>query len=243
MFTAGLDLTLVPLDATNDVPLTSYFYDVFAAERPGRAAELLAGYTAANPFVGGVYHWDDLAAATLLDESLVEYEDRMIDVVLDGDDEGRTIETPDGAAMRVAVSARHDAFERVFYELLAGAADPGIAAWEPDARVTFDGENCTYEGPDPLPSRLEVLAENTSSVSALGVLVVEYDEGLTMEQVEAFNASNPTAPPPFLTILGVAPLPHFTSSVWAYQPSPGATLLCVVSMTESFELAGVRVAP
>lgn len=241
VFTAGLDLTLVPLDATNGVPLTPYFYDVFASERPGPAGALLTGYTAANPFMGGVYHWDDLAAATLLDESLVEFENRVIDVVVEGNDQGWTVASADGVAMRVAVSVEADAFEDLFYEALAGAADPGVAAWEPDARVTFDGENCTYSGPDPLPSHLELLAENTSNVSALGVLVVEYDEGTTMQQVEEFNASNPSVPPPFFTIYGVAPLSHSTASVWSYRPSADATLLCVVTMTESFELAGVRI--
>ncbi len=239
---SDLNVTLVPLDATNDVPITPYFYDVFSSDMAGIGGGLIAGYTAANPFAGGVYHWDDLTAAVLLDNSLVEYDDRRIAVIVEGDEQGKAVESPEGYPMRVAVSADQAAFERVFYEALAGEADPDVAAWDPDARVTFDGEACTYTGPDPLPPHLEVLIENSSEESALGVLVVEYKDGTTQEQIQAFSESNLTTPPPFFTILGIAPLPYRTSSVWSYEPSAKATLLCVISISEAIELAGVRIA-
>ncbi|HEY6055824.1 MAG TPA: nucleoside hydrolase, partial [Gaiellaceae bacterium] len=106
---SGEPLTLVPLDATNDVPVTAMF------------AERLTDYHYATPaasltwqlfFQSGMYDgkqffWDPLAAATLTEPGLLAFEEKRLRV----ERSGRVVETADGPRVRVAVAADRKRFE------------------------------------------------------------------------------------------------------------------------------------
>jgi pyrimidine-specific ribonucleoside hydrolase len=121
VFKSGVPITLVPLDATNQVKITDDFYrhlqaghltpeatwifDLFTKER---------GY-----FQAQNYFWDQLTAAVLTDESLVTFEDDALCVVEDeGPQCGQTKIAAGCPNIRVAVSVDKARFEQVFLDTL-----------------------------------------------------------------------------------------------------------------------------
>jgi pyrimidine-specific ribonucleoside hydrolase len=114
-------ITLVPLDATNDVPFTRGFYERLRARLDTRPATFVYNLMYMNQWWldGGMYWWDTLAAAAALDESLVTLRDEMLDVVTEaGPEIGRTFATESGSLVQVAVAADARQFEALFLEVL-----------------------------------------------------------------------------------------------------------------------------
>lgn len=142
-------ITLVGLDATNDVPATRFFYETLEAHRESPAAELLYGYLTANQGIleGGTYFfWDPLAAVTLVHPDVVETERRPIVVASQGEDVGATVESDDGVELEVAVGADRRRFEEVFLTALNDGTPVEASIPEPNLTVTFDGNQCSFEG-------------------------------------------------------------------------------------------------
>ncbi|MBI3695142.1 MAG: nucleoside hydrolase [Acidobacteria bacterium] len=79
----GLRIELVPLDATNHLPVTREFIDRLL---PRPAGQIL------NLATGPIYLWDGGAALALLKPELFRFETLRLKVT----PEGRTVETPDG---------------------------------------------------------------------------------------------------------------------------------------------------
>jgi pyrimidine-specific ribonucleoside hydrolase len=78
VFKSGAPLTLVPLDATNHVPLSIEFYNRLEVDRTTSVAEFVFQVLAAqeeNVRSGWYYFWDPLAAAVVRDEDLVSFQD------------------------------------------------------------------------------------------------------------------------------------------------------------------------
>ena len=162
VFATEVPITLVPLDATNVLPVTPYLYDAVEAHRTtSPVSEFLAEYLDVTPLFGGMYHWDELAAVAAIDESVITIEDRRIEIVdAGGALAGATIESDDGRPVRVAVDADRGRFEEHFYEAILGTTDLGLPEWAPDATMTWDGTTCTYDGPDPLPASMWIQINN-----------------------------------------------------------------------------------
>jgi inosine-uridine nucleoside N-ribohydrolase len=71
VFQAGVPLTLIPLDATNQVPVNLTFYARLKAQHSTSAATFGYELLTENPtfFRSGEYHfWDSLTATTLTDD-------------------------------------------------------------------------------------------------------------------------------------------------------------------------------
>lgn len=118
---SGAPITLVPLDATNDVPFTRGFYQRLSANHLTRPAVFTYNLMYLNQWWldGGMYWWDTLAAAVVTDIDLVTMEEMTLDVVTDGGPEmGRTVTSPDGSPARVAVAADRQRFETLFLAVL-----------------------------------------------------------------------------------------------------------------------------
>lgn len=122
VFKAGIPVILIPLDATEDVPVTRNFYKALEKNRNTSAAKLVYEMLSANlDFVdsGGFQFWDSLTAATFTDQTIVKFEEHNLNVVEEEDPEsGRTKQDPNGAKIKVAVSADPKKFERLFLTIL-----------------------------------------------------------------------------------------------------------------------------
>ncbi len=121
---SGAPVTLVPLDATNHVPLTSKLFRQFESQHTTPEAtfvyEVLGTHT--PMFDTGVYYlWDPLAAAILTEDSLGIFQDKNLCVVEEeGVESGWAKPGNDCPQVRVAVSADRYSFEQLFLDTLNG---------------------------------------------------------------------------------------------------------------------------
>lgn len=119
---SGVPITLVPLDATEDVPVTRDFYNALDKNRNTPAANMVYDLLTANlGFVdsGGFQFWDSLTAALFTDPGMASFKEVQLSVVEEeGPENGRTKPDPNGATIKVATSANRDQFEQVFLTIL-----------------------------------------------------------------------------------------------------------------------------
>ena len=116
VFRSGLPITLVPLDATNDVPLNAA-----VAARLGRSpsAAFVRRLIKLFPPAFELYFWDQLAAAVLVEPTIGRYANKRLTVIeREGPESGRTVQAADGARVRVTIAADRARFERSFTSTL-----------------------------------------------------------------------------------------------------------------------------
>jgi len=125
MFDSGVPTTLIPLDASDFVPLNLPFYDrIQQRHTTPQAAFIYQTLTADIPFVqsGEFFFWDPLAAAVLTDPSLASGKTLKLRVVQELDEEadhsGQLVEDPNGASIDVMLDANADAFYDLFLDVI-----------------------------------------------------------------------------------------------------------------------------
>lgn len=123
VFESGAPITLVPLDATNEAPVTPAFVEKLAAAAKTPAAEFVAKLLENNTESiesGSYYFWDPLAAVVMAHPELVTTTERQVTVVdIPGDpDDGRTKPVANGSTIMVITEPDSAALE-----------DALIAAW------------------------------------------------------------------------------------------------------------------
>ena len=121
---SGVPVTLVPLDASNHVPVTMDFIERLQDEHHTPEARFIfevLSQTQYYDFVqrGGFYFWDPLAAAILTDNSLATFETRTITIIeAEGNQSGQTLASESGTPIRVAVDAETERFEQLLLDTL-----------------------------------------------------------------------------------------------------------------------------
>ncbi|MGP3962067.1 nucleoside hydrolase [Nonomuraea sp. 3N208] len=116
---------MVPLDAANEVPITSVFLDRLGADHRTPAAGTvleIVTHPEVQPLIadGLLYWWDPLAAMSAIRPGHVEFTSGRIDVVLDGPSAGRTFLSPSGRLLGYGTAADTAAFEQRFLDTLNG---------------------------------------------------------------------------------------------------------------------------
>jgi len=122
VFESGAPITLVPLDATNEVPVTPEFVAQLDAKKSTPEAEFVAGLLANNAesiASGSYYFWDPLAAVVMSDPNLVTLTPRDVTVIdIPGaPDDGRIKPVANGSEILVATAPDGDSLEA---SLIAG---------------------------------------------------------------------------------------------------------------------------
>ena len=118
---SGIKITMVPLDATNKVPLTRTFLDSLKAQEKYASSRLLfEAWNLAATYIdqGTYYFWDTLTSASILKPDLIKTERMRIKVVVNGPSQGRMVESSDGHWVDVAVDADRRAVEELFLTML-----------------------------------------------------------------------------------------------------------------------------
>ncbi|MGZ8603249.1 MAG: nucleoside hydrolase [Actinomycetota bacterium] len=197
---AGAPVTLVPLDATNDAPVTPFFADALAGHHVSPEAAAVQELFEAQPFLlsGQYFFWDPLSAAILVEPELGAFEERTV-AVLDGEKEtqGQLVDDPEGAVTRVAVSPDALAFEREFLNTLNGDEAVATTRPEPIATIGIDDGGCTYRGPTTLPTELVAVEVDSTASGPWGAMVLSIAEGHSFADVEEVVATfRPTDEPP-----------------------------------------------
>lgn len=124
VFESGVPITLVGLDATNEVPVTMDFLGQLGEAKASPEAEFvfeLLNSRQESIESGGFYFWDPLAAGVLADPGIVTLADRNIVVVdEEGPEFGRTkpVGEGEGNVVQVATAPNADTFEQEFVDQL-----------------------------------------------------------------------------------------------------------------------------
>ncbi len=180
VFDSGIPITVVPLDATNDVPVTRQWFLELTRHHTTRAATVVYDLLSATPgWELGFSFWDELAAAVAVDPTLVTIEDRNAVVVTDGEQAGRTRTDDDGTTLRVAVSADAQRFEN---QLLTGL-NAGVPA--PDRDAPTSQEVAYFEAISDSRAAVDAAIEGlfeSPEASAIDDVVSEEPAVLTPEQ-------------------------------------------------------------
>ncbi len=124
VFNSGVPITLVPLDATEYVTVTTDFYQRQMKERLTPSAEFVYRvFMKKDPWirVGEFHFWDPLAAALLTDESQTSYQELALKVIEEeGPASGQTLVSAEGQPVRVAMQAELPRFETLFRDTING---------------------------------------------------------------------------------------------------------------------------
>jgi pyrimidine-specific ribonucleoside hydrolase len=121
VFRSGIPIRLIPLDATNKVPVDSAFLAKFQAGAHTPLARVVAQVLESDrAFIEGgfFYAWDPLAAVALRHPAVVKTTKLHIDVRQDAPEEGRTVQAPGRPNVRVALDADGAAWRKLFLEAL-----------------------------------------------------------------------------------------------------------------------------
>ena len=167
---SGLAVTMVPLDATNDVPVTRAWFGALAGHRTTPAADAVHDlFAAARSFDLGFYFWDELAAALALDPTLASFDELPIVIEIDGPEQGRTRIDESGTPVRIARSADADRFGSELWTTLNGGSPPPeippasaeeaeyFSAVEASALTLGAGVETLFQ--TPLASKMEQIAD------------------------------------------------------------------------------------
>jgi pyrimidine-specific ribonucleoside hydrolase len=207
VFASGVPISLVPLDATSQVPLNAFHLRALQAHRGSGVADVVAEMLAGDEQLksGVLYFWDQLAAALLVDQSLATFETMDLEVVTEGprDAAGATL-AGGGSPVSVAVAVDVERFEREFLSVMAG--EPiGPIAKDADITVGFDGEEWAIDAPASLPAGEAVLSFANSGAGDALVALGRLTGGATEQDLEATPFS--VEPPPFFELdgYGLAP--------------------------------------
>jgi pyrimidine-specific ribonucleoside hydrolase len=175
---AGLPLTFVPLDATNEVPLDAFMLRAAGQAPPSDALRLTNALLTEMQWLideGDYYLWDPLAAVLALRPELGTATEAKVDVVTDGPESGRTATADGGTAANYVSSADGDAAKTALLEGLSGGPVPPVSD-EPD--LVFDAATCTTDRADlgAGPRIVQLDAGDASRFVAIGTLDPGRDE-------------------------------------------------------------------
>jgi purine nucleosidase len=115
----GLPITLIPLDVTNNVPVTREFLlKLDMQTEKSRASQLAARlFSLVKGF--NYYFWDTLTAACVLRPDLFTFKEQRLEVIGSGKSQGRSRRTIfGGKPVRLAGSVKIQQFEEVILEIL-----------------------------------------------------------------------------------------------------------------------------
>ena len=195
VLSSGIPLTVVPLDATDHVPVTRGLYLALGVNRSTPAARLVFDLLDRNPetFGPGESFWDSLTSMVAFEPSLASFQPVGLHVELaEGSERGRLIVDEHGVTVQAAMAADGTAFRERFISTLNGGA-PVLPVGEPAAtiQVTFDGRTCGADLPTlALDSAVALTFENGAPYE-VGAALVRLADGVTLADIETAIATDP----------------------------------------------------
>jgi pyrimidine-specific ribonucleoside hydrolase len=196
---AGMDVTLVPLDATEDVPFTSFFVDALDQHLATPEAEAVRAIIASNEPIftqGGYQFWDTLATALVFQPDLATYDEARLMVTASLDAGAGWIDRYDeGSPVRFASSVPDPlAFEREYLSVLTGE-DVTAVRPEPSVTIAFDGDRCSVQ-PPALSAGDQVVAYTDPSEEPQNAVLLQLGERVTYGELRGFVGPDGSLLPP-----------------------------------------------
>jgi len=194
-----IPVTLVPLDATDDVPVTPAFVAALEADHAAAGADLVVEMYARTPFLAGQgqFLWDQTAAVALLDPTVVTWQEETVGVTAARPDAGRIARDPAGRPIRFATAADPAKVEAA---LLAALRRGGPRAHPftlvGQLSVTWDGTVCSTSAA-PIGPGLHAVRLVNGTAGPVALLVGGPRPPKTWDDLLAYVADlDPTQPTP-----------------------------------------------
>jgi inosine-uridine nucleoside N-ribohydrolase len=183
---AALPVELVPLDASNEVPATTFFVELLGRHLRTPSARIVHALLDQNAQVadGTYYFWDPLAAVLVVEPDIARWEEDGLLVTASLDAGAGWISRWDRRdPVRYATHADWERFERGFLGALTGGT-VGRLRPAPDLTASFDGRRCTLEGDTLDAGRFVIRFENHSRGDAS--VIVGTMDGITYRDLLAY---------------------------------------------------------
>lgn len=201
---SGVPVTLVPLDATNSLPLDAAFVAALAADHAAAPADIAYELVSRRGLLPGEYLWDPLAAVIAVDESVATFETIALRVeTAEGPDSGRIVRAAGGAQVSVATSADRLAFEARFLAgLRVGPSRQRPFTLAGSFRATFNGTTCADEASDTLAAGDWMINGDVTAAATTVLIAVRFHDGSGWDDLLAYfaTAPDPTDQPSFLDV-------------------------------------------
>ncbi|MCI0582085.1 MAG: nucleoside hydrolase [Chloroflexi bacterium] len=239
-------VTLVPLDATNDVPVPWDFASILEPDRAAAGVNIAFEMYARSPALTyETSFWDTLAALALVNPDLVTWEDLTVRVELGGPSSGRIRRADDGRPIRAAMSADADAFMAgLLAALRRGEPRPEPFELTGTLSVAWDGAACTVEASHGLVAGSARLEVTNGSDAPVAVFLAGVEAPRTWADAVAFvesaDLSDPNlAPPEWIIETGssVTADPGETAVAIATVPAAELGAICATGDWPNLELA------
>ena len=243
----GLDvpITLVGLDATNDVPVPPDIVEQLGADHAAAGADIAYEMYVKTPFLANSEssYWDPLAAATLTDPSIAGWEDVTIGMEPTGAGAGHLVRDPAGRPVRAAMSADRDAFmNRFLAALRTGAPRPDPFKVTGSLAVRWDGKSCQFPRDAPIAeglTRIELTNDDDEGVTLLiGGATPPKTWADVLDLIESVDFADPTlVAPDWLVIVpgNVSAEPGTTASGVVTLPVGELGAICAVGVFPDFD--------
>ena len=185
VFATATPISLVPLDATNDVPIPPDLGERLAEDHEAAGADLVYELLQRVPsrLTGeGQQLWDELAALTLADPDLVTWDDAN----LLADNAGRLTRHEAGRPVRIATAADDVAVEAALLDALrVGPARATPFELAGELTVRWDGSTCAFEMTQGLTPGVAALTFDNSTGDPAGVQIVGVQDPHTWTELVA----------------------------------------------------------
>jgi hypothetical protein len=247
---SGAPITLVPLDATNSVPITSYFVEALAGHHVAPAADTVLELLQANPYLlePGNFFWDPLAAVLATDGSPATFEERRV-VVLEGspDVDGELVMSSSGVGVRAAMEADALAFETEFLNTLNGDEAISRTRPEPDLTISLTADGCSQIPDSFPPGTIDVEVRNPLKADGAAILATTTGNHSIVELAAFVGRVDPAEdaqPPKWVVSEAWTGAPPGGSSLAPWDLAPGThAVVCVVEgvavvLAGTIEVAG-----
>ncbi|HET8587733.1 MAG TPA: nucleoside hydrolase, partial [Candidatus Limnocylindria bacterium] len=211
---SGIQLTMVPLDATDDVPMTGAFVGQLERRHDRVAADLAYELMVRNPVLssGGQFFWDQLTTVALDYPEVLRAERRRATVEADGADAGRTRRDDSGTDIEVAIGADPDGFMTAFLGgLQRGPTSRSPFALRTSFEVGWDGSTCSAASASPAQTGAASVRFSDATGAAGLFLVTLHDHSWRDLETFAEHFAPGMAAPDFVGVTPIqarSPLPE-----------------------------------
>ena len=198
---SDVPISIVPLDATKDVPVPVDLADRLKTDHKAGGADLEYELLVRNPdrlrAEDGQQLWDELAALALTDADLVSWED----VTVSAGDDGRLVRDDGGRSIRYASSADRSAVETALLDALR-RGEPRATPFTlgGSLAVSFDGTTCSLTGSSDQPG-VHDLTYTGPAGQPSGATVIGVEAPHTWAEVTSLlpTVDPQASPPPWIS--------------------------------------------
>lgn len=230
---SGAPVTLVPLDATNSVPVTTFVGQALRRYHHESAAATIVWdlVLATGMDRGGSYFWDPLAAVAAAHPGLVPTSRRTVAVHPDG----RTTWGPSGTPVAVASPVDRGRFERELLTTLLGGKPFRLPPHRVAATIAYDGSRCVYRGAAQLVMGDVVLDSVNRGDTPFQWLAGRLDGTHTLADLRrvAAHVDAHTEPPSWFSVDAAGTTPPHARVTWVAGLPAGTTGSTVIACVAS----------